>query len=280
MKQLHRDYPLTVVSQVLGIRRSGYYAWQTRPRRKPAVHLQHQARHVHHRSRGAMGSRTMAQALGVSRWQARRLMQICQLVSKQPGKPKYRLIQQEALVASNQLNRVFAPTAPNRVWCGDITYVRMAGQWTYLAVVLDLYARRIVGWSLSTSPDSALVTQALRRALETRRPQPGLLFHSDQGGQYRSEAYRQQLAQQQIRQSMSRKGNCWDNAPMERVFRSLKTEWIPTEGYRSIQEGQQDLTEYLMGYYNHERLHSYNQYRTPEQQEQRWQSPNAVSTNT
>ena len=149
-----------------------------------------------------MGSRTMAQALGVSRWRARRLMQLCQLVSKQPGKPKYRPARQEALVVPNQLNRAFSPTAPNRVWCGDITYVRMAGQWTYLAVVLDLYARRIVGWSLSTTPDTALVAQALRRAVETRRPKPGLLFHSDQGVQYRSEAYRQQLAQHQIRQSM------------------------------------------------------------------------------
>lgn len=111
-------------------------------------------------------------------------MQLCPLVSKQPGNPKYRLAQQEARVAPHQLNRAFSPTAPNRVWCGDITYVRMAGQWTYLAVVLDLYARRIVGWSLSTTPDTALVTQALRRAVETRRPQPGLLFHSDQGVQY------------------------------------------------------------------------------------------------
>lgn len=229
-----------MVSQVLGIRRSGYYAWRKRPRRQSDVHLQHQARQVHQRSRRAMGSRTMAQALGVSRWRARRLMQMCQLVSKQPGKPKYRLARHEARVAPNQLNRAFAPTAPNRVWSGDITYVRMAGQWTYLAVVLDLYARRIVGWSLSTTPDTALVTQALRRAVETRRPQPGLLFHSDQGVPYRSEGYRQQLAQQQIRQSMSRKGNCWDNAPMERIFRSLKTEWIPRNGYSTIQEGQHE----------------------------------------
>ena len=280
MKQLQQDYPLTVISQVLGIRRSGYYAWLKRPRRKPAMHLQQQARHLHQRSRRAMGSRPMAQALGISRWRARRLMQMCQLVSKQPGKPKYRPARQEAMVAPNQLNRAFSPMAPNRVWCGDITYVRMAGQWTYLAVVLDLYARRIVGWSLSTTPDTALVTQVLRRAVETRRPHPGLLFHSDQGVQYRSESYRQQLAQHQIRQSMSRKGNCWDNAPMERIFRSLKTEWIPADGYHTIQEGLQDIGTYLMSYYNQERLHSYNQYRTPESQERLWQAPKLVSTNT
>ena len=280
MTQLQRDYPLTVIAQVLGIRRSGYYAWQTRPRRQSAVHLQHQARQLHHRSRRAIGSRTMAQALGVSRWRARRLIQLCQLVSTQPDKPKYRPARQEALMAPNQLNQAFSPTSPNQVWCGDITYVRMAGQWTYLAVALDLYARRIVGWSLSTTPDTALVAQALRRAVETRRPKPGLLFHSDQGVQYRSEAYRQQLAQHQIRQSMSRKGNCWDNAPMERIFRSLKTEWIPGNGYHTIQAGHYAIGTYLLGYDNQERLHSYNQYRTPESQENLWQSPKAVSTNT
>lgn len=224
MKQLQKVYPFTVLCQVLEIRRSGYYAWRKRPERRPSVQLQQQARQVHRRSRGAAGSRTMAQALGVSRWRARQLMRLCQLVRKQPGKPKYRPTREEAGLARNQLNRAFQPTAPNRIWCGDITYVRMAGQWTYLAVGLDLYARRIVGWSLSTTPDTALVTLAFRRAVEARCPKPGLLFHSDQGVQYRSATYRQQLAQHQISQSMSRKGNCWDNAPMERVFRSLKTE--------------------------------------------------------
>lgn len=164
-------------------------------------------------------------------------MQACQLVSKQPGKSRYRPALDESSVVPNRLNRAFQPTAPNQVWCGDITYVRMAGQWAYLAVVLDLYARRVVGWSLSTTPDTALVAQALRRAIESRCPKPGLLFHSDQGVQYRSADYRDQLRQRQMRQSMSRKGNCWDNAPMERVFRSLKTEWIPTEGYQTLQEG-------------------------------------------
>jgi len=280
MQQLRKDYPLTVICQTLAIGRSGYYAWRKRPGRKRAVCLQERARQVHRRSRGAAGSRTIAQALRVSRWRARQLMQACQLVSKQPGKPRYRPTLEESSVVPNRLNRAFQPTAPNRVWCGDITYVRMAGQWAYLAVVLDLYARRVVGWSLSTTSDTALVAQALRRALESRRPKPGLLFHSDQGVQYRSADYRHQLRRRQIQQSMSRKGNCWDNAPMERVFRSLKTEWIPTNGYRTFQEGQQDLTTYLMGYYNQERLHSYNNYQTPERQEQLWQSPKSVSTNT
>jgi len=244
------------------------------------IQLQLQAQAVHRRSRRAAGSRTIAKTLGVSRWRARKLMQAGQLVSKQPGQRKFRLAQAEAEAVPNQLNRAFQPTAPNRVWCGDITYVRVAGQWAYLAVVLDLYARRVVGWQVSATPDTTLVTQALGRAVETRRPEKGVLFHSDQGVQYRSQRYQQYLKRQQISPSMSRKGNCWDNAPMERLFRSLKTEWIPRQGYRSLQETRQDVGEYLMGYYNRERVHSYNDYVTPEMQENLWQPPKLVSKNT
>lgn len=207
-------------------------------------------------------------------------MQACQLVSKQPGPRKFRLVQTEAEVVPNQLSRAFQPTAPNRVWCGDITYLRVTGQWAYLAVVLDLYARRVVGWQISVNPDTTLVLQALSRAVETRRPEKGVLFHSDQGVQYRSQGYQQYLKRNQISPSMSRKGNCWDNAPMERLFRSLKTEWMPRQGYRSVQETIQDVGEYLMGYYNRERVHSYNNYVTPEMQESRWQPPKPVSINT
>jgi putative transposase len=280
MKQLQGTYPLTMLCRVLAIRRSAYYAWRKRPVHGPSIDLQQQACEFHRRSRGAAGTRPLAQALGISRWRARRLMQTCQLVSKQPSRPKFRRAPVESTVVPNQLNRAFQPTAPNRVWCGDITYISMAGRWAYLAVVLDLYARRVVGWSLSMTPDAALVTQAMRRAVETRCPKPGLLFHSDQGVQYRSEGYRDSLARVPITQSMSRKGNCWDNAPMERLFRSLKTEWIPRAGYGTFQEGSQDIGAYLMGYYNQERLHSYNNYVTPERQEQLWKLPTPVSKNT
>ena len=207
-------------------------------------------------------------------------MQAGQLVSTQPGSRKFRRAEIEDAIVPNQLNRAFQPSAPNRVWCGDITYILMAGRWAYLAVVLDLYARRVVGWSVSSTSDTALVTQARRRAVETRQPEGGLLFHSDQGVQYRSRTYRHALLTAQIEQSMSRKGNCWDNAPMERLFRSLKTEWIPSRGYGPFQEGSQDIGEYLMGYYNQEHLHSYNDYITPERQEHLWKQPKPVSKNT
>lgn len=204
-------------------------------------------------------------------------MQACHLVSTQPGKPKFRVAPVEAAAVPNQLNRAFQPTAPNRVWCGDITYLRVGRQWVYLAVVLDLYARRVVGWQVSDAPDTTLVLQALGRAVETRQPAKELLFHSDQGVQYRSQGYQQYLQRHQITQSMSRKGNCWDNAPMERLFRSLKTEWMPRQGYHSLQETRQDVGEYLMGYSNQERVHSYNGYVPPEIRDSQWQPPNGVS---
>lgn len=277
IEQLRGRYPVSRLCAVLGVQRSSYYAWQQRPVDAPDIQLRLQAQALHRRSRGAAGSRTIAKTLGVSRWRARKLMQVCHLVSTQPSKPKFRVALAEAEAVPNQLNRAFQPTAPNRVWCGDITYLRVAGQWVYLAVVLDLYARRVVGWQVSNTPDTTLVLQALGRAVETRQPAKGLLFHSDQGVQYRSQGYQRYLRQHQISPSMSRKGNCWDNAPMERLFRSLKTEWMPRYGYRSLQETRQDVGEYLMGYYNRERVHSYNGYITPEMQENQWQPPNEVS---
>lgn len=209
---------------MLATRRSSYYAWQSLPIRAQKVQLQVQAHAVHRRSRGAAGSQTMPKALGVSRWRARKLLQACQLRSKQPGKPKFRLAPEKAEAVPNHLNRAFHPTSPNRVWCGDITYVLIAERWAYLAVAPDLYARRVVGWSLPTTPDAALAIQALRRAVETRQPGGGLLFHSDHGVQYRSRAYRHHMTTRQIDQRMSRKGNYWNNAPIERLFRRLKTE--------------------------------------------------------
>lgn len=133
----------------------------------------------------------------------------------------------------NLLDRQFAVTQPNQVWCGDVTYIWTGNRWAYLAVVMDLFARKPVGWAMSFSPDSELTCKALSHAFESRvRPQ-GLMFHSDQGSHYTSRKFRQLLWRCQITQSMSRRGNCLDNSPMERFFRSLKTEWVPTIGYRS-----------------------------------------------
>ncbi len=170
----------------------------------------------------------------------------------------------------NILNRAFDVEAPNQVWCGDITYVWTQGKWHYLVVVPDLYARRVVGWALSEKPNADLVVKALDVANEQRGKPQGLLFHSDQGSQYGSRQFRQRLWRSCMRQSMSRRGNCWDNAPMERVFRSLKSEWIPTTGYLTEQQAQRDISLYLMGYYNWIRPHHFNDGLDPAKAEEKF----------
>ncbi|GEM_PF-2530044 len=141
---------------------------------------------------------------------------------------------------------------------GDITYLWSGKRWAYLAVVMDLFARKPVGWALSLSPDSALVKKALTLAFESRGKPKGVMFHSDQGCQYTSLSFRQQLWRYQMTQSMSRRGNCWDNSPMERFFRSLKTEWVPEAGYPSAEEAKQAITDYIIGYYSQVRPHTHN----------------------
>jgi len=190
----------------------------------------------------------------IGRFKVRRIMKDMHLISKQPGSHVYKKATVERPGIPNLLKREFNVSQLNHVWCGDITYIWAGSRWIYLAVVLDLYSRRVVGWSLSNKPDGDLVVSALDRAYQPK----GLMFHSDQGSQYGSIKFRQQLWRCRITQSMSRRGNCWDNAPMERVFRSLKSEWVPTNGYPSIKEAAQDISIYLMNYYNLRRPHSYN----------------------
>ncbi len=140
--------------------------------------------------------------------------------------------------------------APNQVWCGDITYIWTGDKWSYLAVVIDLYSRRVIGWSMSNSPNTELTLEALEMAHRVRGEPKGVMFHSDQGCQYANIEYRQRLWRYQMIQSMSRRGNCWDNTPMERVFRSLKSEWIPEIGYANLDQAIKDISYYLMTYYN------------------------------
>lgn len=214
-------------------------------------------------SRGAAGSRTIQAMLKeddvlIGRFKVRRLMAENGLTCKQPGPHAYKTATIERPDIPNNLDRQFDVEQPDQVWCGDITYIWTGRRWHYLAVVLDLYARRVVGWAMSEKPDTQLTVKALDHAYEQRGRPKDLMFHSDQGVQYSSLKYRQRLWRYQIEQSMSRRGNCWDNAPMERVFRSLKTEWIPSTWYTSFEEAKRDIGSYLMGYYNWQRPHSYN----------------------
>jgi putative transposase len=234
--------------------------------------LRSEVRRVHVLSHGSAGARTIADMVSsdgtpLSRYRAGNIMKELGLVSCQTRTHAYKKAAQEHVAVPNLLARQFAVPEPNQVWCGDVTYVWTGQRWAYLAVVLDLFARKPVGWAMSYSPDSDLTCRALKMAFESRGKPKNLMFHSDQGSHYTSRQFRQQLWRCRITQSMSRRGNCWDNAPMERLFRSLKTEWIPKTGYRNFTEAQQAITSYLAGYYSSNRPHQYNGGLTPNESE-------------
>lgn len=214
-------------------------------------------------SQGSAGSRMIVSALKLQnitmgRYKVSRLMEEAGLVSKQPGKHKYKPTGGELPNIPNLLDRQFHPQQPNQVWTGDITYIWTGNRWSYLAVVLDLYKRRVVGWAMSNKPDSELVIKALDMAYQTRGRPQNVMFHSDQGSQYTSLKYRQYLWRNRFVQSMSRRGNCWDNAPTERLFRSFKSEWMPAQGYWHYQQALKHVGYYLMSYYNEQRPHQHN----------------------
>ena len=254
-----------MVCEVLDINRSCYYAYRDRRKQVDVDRLELRAK-VNQKfklSRSSAGSRTIKTMLNedgieIGRFKVRRLMAEIGLICKQPGPHAYKQATVEHPDIPNVLARQFDVDDVNQVWCGDISYIWVGTHWSYLAVVLDLFARRVVGWALSDKPDTDLTLKALDLAYELRGKPEGVLFHSDQGCQYGSLGYRQRLWRHQITQSMSRRGNCWDNAPMERLFRSLKYEWIPAMGYCSMEEAKKDIGLYLMNYYNWQRPHTAN----------------------
>ncbi|MFR6779103.1 IS3 family transposase [Pseudomonas aeruginosa] len=263
--QLSEQESVEVVCSAFDVARSCYYVHRLRRRRVDArrVALRSQVNQLFSQSRGSAGSRSILgmlreEGVTIGRFRVRRLMRELGLVSKQPGSHAYKQAMVERPDIPNRLNREFATEHPNQVWCGDITYVWAQGRWHYLAAVLDLHTRRVIGWAFSAKPDAELVIKALDMAYEQRgRPQQ-VLFHSDQGSQYASRLFRQRLWRYRMQQSMSRRGNCWDNSPMERLFRSLKSEWVPSTGYLTAQEAQRDISHYLMHRYNWIRPHQFN----------------------
>jgi putative transposase len=164
-----------------------------------------------------------------------------------------------------------------RVWCDGITYIWTASQWAYLAVVIDRYSRRVIGWSMSESPNTKLTLKTLAMAHRMRGKPKQVMFHSDQDCQYSSLEYRQLLWLNRMIQSMSRRGKCWDNAPMERVFRSLKSEWVPEFGYLNLDQAMKEISYYLMTYYNEQRPHRHNNGLTPAMKEKQ---PKKLSGNS
>jgi transposase InsO family protein len=180
-------------------------------------------------------------------------------------------------VAENLLNRDFYADAPDQKWVADITYIPTQEGWLYLAAVLDLFSRRIVGWATSERIDEALVTSALNNAITWRHPGPGLLHHSDRGSQYAADGYQRLLEQMGMVCSMSRKGNCWDNAVMERFFRSLKTERVYRKLYKTRAEARKDLFMYIEWFYNAGRRHAALGYQTPNAVETRYRRESQVA---
>jgi putative transposase len=175
--------------------------------------------------------------------------------------------QHSQLVFSNSLNRQFEADQPNRVYASDVTYIWTQEGWLYLAVVLDLYSRKVVGWSMSSRMQAQLVCDALAMAIWQRRPEAGLIHHSDRGAQCASKAFRHLLETHGFQGSMSRKGDCWDNAVVESFFGSLKQERVQWRNYQTRHEAQQDILNYIAMFYNPRRLHSYLEYKSPSQYE-------------
>ena len=172
-------------------------------------------------------------------------------------------------VYDNLLNRRFQPGQPNQAWVSDITYIRTRSGWLYLAAVLDLHSRKLVGWAMAPNMPADLVCTALHLAICQRAPAPGLVVHSDRGSQYASEEHRGLLAKHGLVGSMSRKGNCWDNAVMERFFLNLKMERVWQRDYANHQEAINDITDYIVNFYNNKRLHSTLGYLSPNAYEQK-----------
>ena len=275
IKKLQERHPVQRLCQAFNVHRSSFKAWCSRYQRvRPKwVAARAMVRQIHAESNGSAGARTIARVatdrgVPLSRYRAKGFMAKLGLVSCQLPKHHDKKALQKAISVPNVLNRQFEPERPNQVWVGDVTYIWAGNCWSYLAVVLDLYARKVVGWAMSYAPDSALTSKALTMAYESRGKPCGLLFHSDQGSHDTSKQYRQQLWRYQMNQSLSRRGNCWDNSPMERFFRSLKTEWVPTLGYKSLTDAHSHVTDYIIGYYSQVRPHAFNGGKTPNNTEE------------
>jgi putative transposase len=250
---------------VLEVSTSGYYAWLKRepsPQEQRREAIGEAAERAYHESHGIYGYRKVHNDLQDEQIDCcletvRRVLHEKRLFSRTKRKFVVTTDSDHSMpIAKNHLDRKFEATAPDQKWAADITYISTGQGWLYLAVVMDLFSRRIVGWSTSDSLRADVVLDALDMALDVRRPGPNLMHHSDRGSQYASDAYQQLLEDRCIVCSMSRKGNCWDNAPVESYFGKLKTEWIHGKHYATRQEAKGDIFKYIELFYNRQRKHA------------------------
>lgn len=265
-------YSSVLMCRVLRVSRSGYYAWRDRPesdRAKDNRRLLERIKAIHKKSRQTYGSprvhrQLVAEGEVCGTGRVERLMSSNGIMAKQTRKFVATTDSRHDLpVAENILDRNFEVSEPDRVWVSDITYIPTEEGWLYLAGIMDLCSKTAVGWSMSESLERPLVIDALTMAYSRRRPGEGLIHHSDRGSQYASEDYRKLLLSYGMRMSMSRKADCWDNAPMESFFGTLKKELIHHRKYRTRDEARRDIFEYIEVFYNRERLHSSLGYLSP-----------------
>jgi len=271
------DYPVRILCEALEVSPAGYYAWRSRPESRRSVanrELVEDIRRVHRDTCGRYGSPRIHielkdQGRGASRGRIERLMrnQGIRAITARPRRVWTTDSRHDLPIAPNLLERNFTADAPNRIWLADITYVETDEGWLYLATLLDLYSRKIVGWAMADHLRADLPLTALKMAISAQRPGAGLVHHSDRGVQYASENYRRLLQSAGFRVSMSRKGDCYDNAPMESFFHTLKTELVHHRHYATRQQATRDVFVYIEAFYNRIRRHSAIGYISPIQME-------------
>jgi putative transposase len=272
MKVQEKDFPVSLMCKVFGVSKGGYYGWRKRDNSaKDAKELKllRAIEDVHRSSRKNYGSPRVYQQLKgmgheVGKTKVERTMKKHGIRAK--TKRKFRVTtdsKHKLPVAPNLLDRNFSPEQPNQTWAGDITYVWTREGWLFLAVIVDLFSRQVVGWSLDKTMTTDLVSSALGQAYFRRKPGTGLVFHSDRGSQYCSKEYREQLKQYRMLQSQSRKANCWDNACVESFFHTLKTELIYHEDFETRDQARRAIFEWVEAFYNRQRIHSTLGYKSP-----------------
>jgi putative transposase len=258
--------------EVMSVSRSQYYAWLKCPKTTREVESESLIlviKTLFTESRGTYGTRRLKRKLAEQGWQVSRrrigrLLKVLGLSCKTKRKFKATTdSQHNHAIAPNILQRAFEVKEPDKCYVGDITYIATREGWLYLAVVIDLYSRKVVGWSMATHMRVSLVNDALLMALWSRKPEKGLIWHTDRGSQYASGGHRTLLKDHGIIQSMSRKGNCWDNAVSESFFHTLKTELIHHYQFANREEAKQAIFDYIEVFYNRQRLHSANDYLSP-----------------
>lgn len=277
----HKRYSVGRLCIMLGIGRSGYYSWKKRKPSKRELNNQgliDLIRRIHRMSRKTYGSPRVYVQLKKQGYTCNQ-KRIARLMHQDglKGQRKYRKVittnsKHSFPVAPNILNREFQAEKPNQKWVADITYIPTEEGWLYVAGVLDLFSRKIVGWEMSSQIDATLVENALRMALYQRQPGKGLLHHSDRGSQYASHSIRNILAANQVQVSMSGRGNCYDNAVMESFWGTLKNEWVHHQNYKTRSQARTDIFSYIEGFYNTVRLHSTLGYLSPAEFEAKYQT--------